>query len=74
MDSPRNKLFNIASLLPAKPKVYRYRGSLTTPPCSENVLWSVAADKINLSSEQIETLGARMEAAKKEEKKAMAAG
>ena len=27
-----------------------------------------------LSSEQIETLGARMEAAKKEEKKAMAAG
>lgn len=52
--TPRNKLFNILSLMPERPKVYRYRGSLTTPPCSENVLWSVAADKINLSPAQIE--------------------
>jgi carbonic anhydrase len=58
--SPKDKRFNIASLLPStKPKVYRYRGSLTTPPCSENVLWSVVADKTTLSAEQIDSFKTR---------------
>lgn len=57
--SPQGKLFHIASLLPAKPKVYRYRGSLTTPPCSENVLWGVASEKVNLSPVQIDEFKTR---------------
>ncbi len=57
--SPRNQLFNIASLMPKAPKVYRYRGSLTTPPCSENVLWSVADESIRFSSAQIEAFKTR---------------
>ncbi len=32
-----------------------YLGSLTTPPCSENVSWVVMAEPITLSQEQIET-------------------
>lgn len=57
--SPRGKVFNIATLLPSKLNVYRYRGSLTTPPCSENVLWSVAAEKMTMSKEQIDAFRLR---------------
>ena len=57
--SARDKVFNIASLVPAKTKVYRYRGSLTTPPCSENVLWSVASEKMTMSKEQIDAFRLR---------------
>ena len=57
--SPRGKVFNIASIIPSKLKVYRYRGSLTTPPCSENVLWSLASEKISLSTAQIESFKTR---------------
>lgn len=57
--SPRNKAFNISTLVPAKTKVYRYRGSDTTPPCDENVLWSIATQKMTLSKEQIEAFRMR---------------
>ncbi len=33
--------------------VYRYAGSLTTPPCGEGVKWNVVATPISASSEQI---------------------
>jgi carbonic anhydrase len=36
--------------------VYRYRGSLTTPPCTEGVLWTVYERPLELSAEQIEAL------------------
>lgn len=45
----------IGEFLPDSVHVYRYSGSLTTPPCSENVLWLVIAEPIELSPEQIET-------------------
>lgn len=57
--TPKDKTFNILALLPAKLKVYRYRGSLTTPPCSENVLWSVASEPLKFSEKQIKAFEGR---------------
>ena len=51
LDSP----FNAASLLPAtRDKFYRYRGSLTTPPCSEAVTWIVMKEAVTVSPQQVE--------------------
>ncbi|CAF3592325.1 unnamed protein product [Rotaria sp. Silwood1] len=33
---------------------YRYSGSLTTPPCSENVIWTVFQTPIQLSDDELE--------------------
>jgi carbonic anhydrase len=43
-------------LLPASRMSYRYSGSLTTPPCSEDVTWIVMATPITASAEQIAAL------------------
>jgi len=42
-----------AALLPENQAYYRYDGSFTTPPCTENVLWMVMLEPVSLSSEQI---------------------
>lgn len=42
-----------ATLLPASRNYYTYMGSLTTPPCSEGVLWLVMKQPVQVSSEQI---------------------
>lgn len=44
-------------LLPAKREYITYSGSLTTPPCSEGVLWVVMKQAIPLSKEQIADFG-----------------
>jgi carbonic anhydrase len=44
---------DIDDMLPKNKATYRYSGSLTTPPCSEDVRWFVYAEPIQLSSDQI---------------------
>lgn len=39
---------------------YHYTGSLTTPPCSENVQWLVLRDQISLTKDQIEAFSSRI--------------
>jgi carbonic anhydrase len=48
----------VADLLPADQTIYRYSGSLTTPPCSENVIWSVMQNPVEMSAEQIAAFSA----------------
>ena len=44
---------DLNQILPAGRGYFTYMGSLTTPPCTEGVLWVVFKDPIELSSEQI---------------------
>ncbi len=46
-------MLNLTSILPRDVSVFRYSGSLTTPPCSEGVLWSVLRDPIEMSADQV---------------------
>lgn len=45
--------FNPADLLPHDRGYFRYMGSLTTPPCSEGVVWSVFREPVEASADQI---------------------
>uniref|UniRef100_A0A2K5IU57 Carbonic anhydrase n=1 Tax=Colobus angolensis palliatus TaxID=336983 RepID=A0A2K5IU57_COLAP len=46
--------FNIEELLPERTaEYYRYRGSLTTPPCNPTVLWTVFRNPVQISQEQL---------------------
>jgi carbonic anhydrase len=47
-----------ASLLPKARGYYRYMGSLTTPPCSEGLTWTVFRTPIEASPEQIRQFAA----------------
>ena len=40
-------------LLPTSRASYRYSGSLTTPPCSEDVTWIVMSTPVTMSAEQL---------------------
>ncbi|RLV94834.1 hypothetical protein DV515_00013012 [Chloebia gouldiae] len=45
--------FNIQELLPDRlDEYYRYKGSLTTPPCYPSVLWTVFRHPVKISQEQ----------------------
>ncbi|HWA45807.1 MAG TPA: carbonic anhydrase [Hypericibacter adhaerens] len=47
-----------ASLLPTERGFFRYQGSLTTPPCSEGVLWTMFKQPIEASEDQIRKFAA----------------
>lgn len=48
------KNFEASALLPKSKAYYEFMGSLTTPPCSENVTWVVFKQPIQASKEQIQ--------------------
>ena len=51
---------NAFDLLPSAKYTYRYNGSLTTPPCSEDVKWFVLTTPIEMSQSQIAAFKAIM--------------
>ncbi|MFP3040559.1 carbonic anhydrase family protein [Treponema primitia] len=50
--------FNPAELFDVLSPVYRYNGSLTTPPCTEGVAWSIASPFRELSKSQLDAFQA----------------
>jgi len=46
--------------LPTDNSAYHYTGSLTTPPCSENVQWVVLRDMISLTKDQIDAFASHI--------------
>ena len=50
-----------ADLLPGTQTTFRYGGSLTTPPCTEDVRWLVMTIAVEMSSEQVKALGSLFE-------------
>lgn len=51
---PPTTLINPSELLPESMSYYTYMGSLTTPPCTEGVLWLVMKQPVQVSAEQIQ--------------------
>jgi carbonic anhydrase len=47
---------DISAVLPVSLENYEYSGSLTTPPCTEDVQWVVMGTPVTMSAEQIDTL------------------
>ena len=45
---------NVAQILPAERGYYTFPGSLTTPPCSENVTWFVLKHPVTVSAAEIQ--------------------
>lgn len=50
---PARGTIDLNALLPAERGYFTYMGSLTTPPCSEGVLWMVMKQPVSASPEQI---------------------
>ena len=48
-----------AALLPDERATFRYDGSLTTPPCSEGVAWSVLVEPVTWSTAQLAAFAER---------------
>ncbi len=48
--------FDPSLLLPGSRDFFHYRGSLTTPPCTEGVAWRVMAEPITMSAAQLDEL------------------
>ena len=53
-ESVANVRVSACGLLPVDRSYYTFSGSLTTPPCSENVTWFVLKHPVTVSSAEIE--------------------
>ena len=54
-----SELINVNEILPHDQRYYQYMGSLTTPPCTEGVLWLVLKQAASISPEQLQLFGQR---------------
>ena len=52
-----NVTIDASKLLPAKRGYYAFEGSLTTPPCSEEVRWLVLKTPVKIGTEQVAAFG-----------------
>jgi len=55
-EGPRKTIgisINVFDLLPPEKQAYHYNGSLTTPPCSEEIIWFIMNTPIEISENQI---------------------
>ena len=52
-----NVQIDLTTLLPADRGYYTFSGSLTTPPCSENVTWFVLKHPVTVTAAEIEQFG-----------------
>lgn len=52
-EAAARSLLDLNELLPEDRSYYTYMGSMTTPPCSEGVLWMVMKKPVPISAEQI---------------------
>ena len=50
-----NTTIDINQLLPNQMAYFTYMGSLTTPPCSEGILWVVMKEAVHFSREQVDS-------------------
>jgi carbonic anhydrase len=57
-DAPAGVQIALTELLPADRPFYHFTGSLTTPPCSEDVAWNVMANPIAISPEHVQAFHA----------------
>ncbi|MCA0977621.1 carbonic anhydrase family protein [Qipengyuania flava] len=55
-DGAKQVTLDVQDLVPEDMRVYRYMGSLTTPPCTEGVNWHVADTVLEASPAQIAAL------------------
>lgn len=55
--APLEVSVDVNALLPEARNYYTYMGSLTTPPCSEGVLWLVLKTPVRVSREQVGVFG-----------------
>jgi carbonic anhydrase len=53
-----NERLDLKIHLPSTEKAFHYVGSLTTPPCSEQVQWLVLQERISVSKEQVAAFAA----------------
>jgi carbonic anhydrase len=49
-----NVQINLSQILPSDRSYYTFPGSLTTPPCSEDVTWFVLKHPVTISAEEVE--------------------
>jgi carbonic anhydrase len=50
-------LLDLNELLPKDQRYYQFLGSLTTPPCTEGVLWMVLKAPVTLGNDQLKLFG-----------------